>query len=658
MTRQDSAFDVVIDGKGYMLARQGQMNTGARAYQSESVGASILQQSPEGQPYGNQPAIIEIPVVFTDLSHGYGEERRIHERRYYYAENIDCRFPGMILPGPYIHPVDLNMNDLITGFFEQNGELYVLGGRSCKKIARNDAVTTDKTFGAGTRSTGLALFDQDAYIAMGWEESIWMRSHAGVWTQSDDVRLKSMAVFRDKMWASVGDNSVAACGWDFLNWANWTSAYNIGGSANPITGMVELEDKLFIGKTDGLYALTQDGTAVQLLPEIAHGIDPENCKALKVWHGSLIVPHLRGLLRFQSGGDQANLVTAITPGWDAPKSCPVVGRITAMCGEVRWLFAALLTVDGHTYILAGREPGANEAVSMPMIWHPIAKLHSVTCTAMHLSGLWENPRLWLGIGQDAGYIILPRSTDNPYFDPSCQYAPSGTLYFSSHSLGSATVAKVFKYIEVKGRHLHTNRPIRAYYKADNRPWTLAGEATSGPTFAMALPIPGVPANEMQLRLDIQMKGLDCPLVIESIAARGAERPRMVEVVSLTIRCADKMQNKEGVTDRRSGAEIFESLKALEQIQASILFRDRLGLERRVLLLSPVTRSEANALKDQAPEDLAVVRLAMFDSPTNTAPSYGIYDDPLSVWDGDHVWAEGDVFTWGSSKWGNGDYWGL
>jgi hypothetical protein len=276
---------------------------------------------------------------------------------------------------------------------------------------------------------------------------------------------------------------------------------------------------------------------------------------------------------------------------------------------------------------------------------------------MHLSALWENPRLWLGIGQNCGYIILPRSADNPYFDEKCRYALSGTVYFPSHSLGSATAAKVFKSIEIKGRHLHPNRRVRAYYKADTQAWKYAGEIKTGPTFVISLPEPGVPANELQLRLDVQMKALDTPAVIETIGARGAERPRMVEVVTLTIRCADNMQNKTGATERRSGAEIFASLKALEEIQASIVFKDRLGLEKRVILLSPVTHTETIALKDQPPEDLAVVRLAMFDSTPNSGEPDCAHYDLQSVWDGEEVWDEGEVFTWGLSVWGDGDYWG-
>ena len=652
--RADTAFDVVLDGIGLTLARQGQMGSGARAYSSETVGASILQQTPEGQPYGNQPSIVEIPVVFSDVSLGYGEERRIHERRYYYSENIDARFPGMILPGPYVHPLTLDMGSVITGFFEQAGHLYVLGGRYCKKIAENDSISVDKAFDFDEASTDLVTFDSDVYVAMGLAENLWQRSEAGVWTQSPDMAVKHLALFSDRIWASTSENTVGACDYAPLWYDNWTADYTVGGAARPITGMCEMDTRLFVGKTDGLYALTSAGIAVQLIPEVASAIDDENCRALHIWHASLIVPHLRGLFRFQSSED-GNIVQVITPGADAPKTCPVVGRITAMVGDSRWLYAAMLTRDGHTYILAGREAESEEPATEPMIWHPIAKIISKTCRAMHISGLWDNPRLFLGCGDDCAYIILPRSTDNPYFDQNCRYAQSGSIYFPSHSLGSAYTAKVFKSLEVKGRHIHPSRRLRAYYKADGHSWVSAGEVTTGPKFIAALATPGVAAYQLQLRLDAQIKTFDQPFVVESYSARGAERPRTIEVITITVRCADDIRLKNGGRDRRSGREIYDLLKERETIQESVIFRDRMGLERRVLLLPPITLREGVALQGESPEDLAQVRLAVFEADTTSASDYGYH--AASVWDGDDIWYEGEVFTWGTSMWGSGDYWG-
>jgi hypothetical protein len=274
---------------------------------------------------------------------------------------------------------------------------------------------------------------------------------------------------------------------------------------------------------------------------------------------------------------------------------------------------------------------------------------------MHISSLWENPRLFLGYGQDCGYIILPRSTDNPYFDGNCRYATSGSIYFPSHSLGSAYVPKVFKSLEVKGRHLHPIRRLRPYYKADGHAWATAKDVTTGPKFIAALPPGGVAANELQLRLDMQIKSFDQPLVVESYAARGAERPRTIEVITMTVRCADDIRLKNGARDRRSGREIYDGLKERETILEGMTFKDRMGTERQVLLLPPITRQEGLALQGEAPEDLAVIRLAVFESDTNSESDYGYHDQ--SVWNGEDIWYEGGVFVWGISEWGHGEYWG-
>ena len=93
----------ITDNKGthgYMLAREGQMGRG-RSWRVQSVASpSVPPTATEGR-YGNQPAIIEAPMVFRTAHRGYGDEEMRGEGRYHHTENVDARFPNAIIPTPW-----------------------------------------------------------------------------------------------------------------------------------------------------------------------------------------------------------------------------------------------------------------------------------------------------------------------------------------------------------------------------------------------------------------------------------------------------------------------------------------------------------------------------------------------------------------------------
>ena len=645
MARHDRAHDItihssVLGNRGYMLAREGQLGRGARRWQVQAVGASIAEQTPTEARYGNQPAIIEAPMVFRTAHRGYGDEQMRGEGRYHYAVNVDARFPNAIIAGPLVTTVEIGGSQNVSGFFEQDDMLFCIAGRYCKEIDGEDTVTLAKDFGADKIATDCAVFGGTAYVGMGYSEAFWQRASANdptkTWTQASGLYIGYLATFKDRVWASVTANAVRSFATTPTTASNWSGSYPIGDPGAPITEVAELADYLYIGKQDGLFTLDEDYIARPATPELASVRSANNCVHMRAWHGSMWVPHIRGLLNYRALGANGFVVTPATPGAWVTSANPARGLVTALAGDNRWLYAALYTPDGDTYIMAGRESFADEQEHGLLIWHPLAKIAGKRCNAMHLSGLRTNPTLWFGVGADVGYITLPRNGENPLQDSNSRYATTGSIYFPAHSWSAPTTKKLWKAITVEGRDLTPSRYVNVYYRVDEvSNWTYAGRANRWPKSVIPLPAAGVSGARLEIRLDLVLPDSSKPPVIYSVVVRGAERPQTIEVITAAVRCADNLRLNSGAPERRSGADILTELRQYATLGEAVTLTDTLGVERRVLVLGPVDEIEVEQDGTNAPEKIAMVKMAVFETSEESS-------------------SLGEYAVYGTSKYGAGD----
>lgn len=623
-------FTITHNGvtKGYMLARQGQLGRGQRAWQVETTGASIAQQMPTEQRYGNQPAVIEAPMVFKTCHRGYGDSHVRGEGRYHYALNMDCRFPDLVLPGPKRNALTLTDSaHHVTGFFEMDGMVFCIAGQRCYALKSDDTVVLAKDFGAGKEAVGCARSGAIALVGMGYSEPPWKRtSNADPtlgWTQGSGLYVGYLHRSRDRLYASASSSTVRWCdaAADPLNPDNWAASYAIGEAAHTITAIREFADLLYVGKEDGLYALPADGMAVCLSPELKDVPNAWNCHNMASWQGRLWVPHVRGLLQYQNLGANGHAVVPATPGAWTTDDNPIRGRVTALVGDNRWLYAAVKNPDGNSYLLAGRM--AFEGEGGPLVWHPLADLGAVECRALHLSGLFTNPRLYYGQGYNVGYIILPRNGEDPVQDANCRYEMTGSLYYSAHNWFAPTTPKVWKSIEIGADGLAIARYLDVYYRIDGDVWKLAGRADRSPRDVIALP-EGVTGTRIEVRLDHTLPSDSIPFRLTSVVVKGAERPRTMKVISATVRCADHVPTYAG-TDRRTGAQILLDLEEYATSASAVTLVDPLGIERQVLVLPPIAEREEAQYGDEPPEMLATIQMAEFE-PADRPTGYevGVY----------------------------------
>lgn len=618
-------YDVLINQRGYLLARQEQLERGGRAWQVTSQGASIARQGTAEQRFGNQPATIELPIVWESAHLGYGDERqRQQDGRYHYAVDVDARFPEMVIPGPYVNIVDTGLSTNITSFAEFDGALYFLAGRYVKTLGENGTISASLDLGSNKAGYNLAVFNNCLYVGQGFGSGDYLYRRTdgdgGTWSEDGDVQAGYLLALRDRLYAQVSSREIA---WitgddDPFDAGLWSAAYPVGESTAPITGLTGIGEQCYVAKSDGLYAVDSDGIIGELAPELRAYRSAGTGKHVAAWHGSIWMPHIRGLLEYRSLGDSGHLIRSVGPARDSLSENPVRGTITALAGDDRWLYAALYN-NTDTYILAGREAQSGEETLGRLIWHPLAKLAGVKCEALYISGLWDNPRLFIGAGPNLAYIILPRWTDNPLSDSNCRFARSGRIYYSAHDSHVPATFKLYKSLEVEVEGADSDNYVDVYYRVDGADWAFAGRADREGVTTLELDPYGVAGKTLEVRINFTLADNTRSLRLRRVVARGAERPQLIDVITAVIRCADRLALNNGAHDSRTGAEILRELWALPGLNQSVTLVDTIGSERQVLVQSPIDERETAQQAGQSREVLATVRMSLFSTQETASP---------------------------------------
>lgn len=603
MAIPNSAYDIMIDGNGYLLARN-VAGEGPRSWEEQALIGSTAKRTPTEAQYGSLPSTVEAPMVWESWHSGYGDRVQRGEGRYHYCDNMDARVPDQILPGPQVSAVYTSNNSNVVKLIEYGDKVLALGGSFCKAIDSDGLVTMDYDFGANTTIVDACVFDGYLYVSFGmsmFDPFIWRRSWYGEWQQSTDVRCGYMTVWKDRLWAQryttldsvTTTNGVQSCAYHPLEDTNWTTNGPIvGDPGSPITSMGSLGDMLYVGKADGLHGVDASNIAPCLTPEMKAYWNYDNCRGMIAWHGIWFVPHMRGLLTYRDTGETGFIVSDASPGRETDDTNPVRGIITAMAGDDHWLYAALYnSITGDSYILAGRPAVGSEMANGNMVWHPLATIADSRADAMLISGIWTNPRLFWGDDGDVNYIVLPREGDNPAADSNCRYATAGSLYLPAHLWDAPATTKVWKAIRIEAKGLSTARYFDVWFSIDYERWRRLGRVNVSPYHMLTFGQEGVSGSNIRLRIDYGGT-TDTPFVIRSVVVVGAERPNVVRQYSAAIRCADKLALRNGGKCPRSAEQIRQELYGASQASRAVSLVDPAGHESYVLVQPEIRMQEA------------------------------------------------------------------
>lgn len=658
MPAQDRPYDIKLDSHPYLLARD---KDGSPQWAVETVGSAIGQQSSTESRYSPLASTIELPMVWDSFHRGFGDEEKLDEARYYYGQNLDCRFEGKVFPA-----LALNTLELPTGteaghilkFVELGNQLFAVNDRYAFYInAAQNEIETSYDFGATVRITDACTFGEEIIVARGHQADSYSLSSANIprwgrtakwwkdettpdagdyslgsgtwghiptvaaaWGAMSGIYLGYLTNYGDRLAATTSDYEVrwVGSGATISTAGNWCTPYVIGDRGFEITSLGELAGLLYVGKRDGLYALggSEDGKAIQIAPELRAPAHADNCRNMRAWHGYLWVPHQRGFFAYRSLGSSGFTVTSCSLGSRAGQSSPVRGLVTAMTGDDRWLYAALWTGE-DTYILAGREIRNGEDAYAPLIWHTLWHLPDERVYSMHIGATGNTPRLWLGVAGNIRYVDLPYGTDNPMQDTSCTYETDGTLYLSRHSWAAPSTRKLFKSVEIMADNLQNSQHIDVYYRLDGRQrWHAVGEyppsnrATMSPRHVLSFGQTGVVGRRIELKLVVHASSTINPPIIRAVVVRAAERPVAQEIITAVVRCSDNLPTRTGGRFPDTGATQLARLKALTTERA-VQLDDMVDYKRFVIVLSPINEAVSKQENTATREVLATVRMTPF-----------------------------------------------
>jgi hypothetical protein len=123
---------------------------------------------------------------------------------------------------------------------------------------------------------------------------------------------------------------------------------------------------------------------------------------------------------------------------------------------------------------------------------------------------------------------------------------------------------------------------------------------------------GISGHDLSLKLSYTLDSSQNPIIIRSVTASAAERPRIIEQIQAVVRCSNNLTLNTPAKERRTAAEIKADLKALaDPLRGPVELIDRVGAHRYALVLAPVDEREVESEGDAEPEDLLTLHMAIW-----------------------------------------------
>lgn len=369
------------------------------------------------------------------------------------------------------------------------------------------------------------------------------------------------------------------------NAATWTAGVPVGEPGHAVTDLLSLGDMPYAVKPDGLFRAPRSGRAEleRPWPHPAGTSEQAYRRGAAVWRGALWLPLKEGLYRFTPGAFEL-----VGPETLADNDSPVRGRITACAGDAYFLYAALRSDRGVTYLMChDAERGA---------WHPLADLGRRECRHMWVSDVpGPNPRLYLGLDGDIGAIILPRSTANPLHDPQCRFAASGELRLSRFHGSPAARRTAFLGLVLDGARLGPDAYVDAAYRLDGQgAYAPLGRfaTASGQRVDFGSAVAG---TSMDLRLRLTSQSDRATPVIRAVTLAYAARTGFRRVFDFRVRLADRLSLRDGGRDRRTASDLKRALMAAAASELPVVLTTPDGEALEVLVREAEVRATGRPL---------------------------------------------------------------
>ena len=419
--------------------------------------------------------------------------------------------------------------------------------------------------------------------------------------------------------------------------ADWSASLVVGNGRGPILDLVSLDDQVFLGLPDGLYAGDQSGTFLNVTGQVGQNANELNFRDLCIHEGEVIGQHVSGVYAYNPKSTTVGRVREIGPALRSSRS-PVKGIVTAVHSYGGWLYAGQWT-GSQSYLRAGRE-----AIPGSWRWHTLNRFRAPgRVHRLHVDGITYGSglpatsvpnRFWAAMAasfDDMGpgatpdlaplyFWPVPPSDGNPLAGGvafSANYNGSARMDLPADDLDAPGITKIFERVEVTAdAMLSGGRYLDVYYTMDRGTRTLLGRAQTGPVAALvAGSTNGYFVSGKSVEWSVEsftdVAG-SCP-VLRSIVAYGKMRPQVAEVIEAQVHIADGLVDRQGVPYRPASVMIDE-LRAMADPtrlgNAAAVLVDISGATQYVAVLPPIDEHEAYEQGTDAPEVVATLRMAV------------------------------------------------
>lgn len=653
------ATDFQLNGKGYLLARGGQLR--GRAWLRTGIPDTPGRRSDTDAKYGMVPDTEDHPEVWDDWSGGYGQAyRRAGENTYHWAENFDARFPRQLV---HVERYYFNVADNpAIGFIDvpplDAAERNRLGAGAVLQLTATSLsykTPTNLLDGAALTSTDtLALAGVDKYhraavfgsfvyipvvgaspfIRVNFLGSV---NALGVGADNHTMPARAFTVAGNNLWRLHGPGGLGlylqscAAGVDPASASNWSATLNILDPSTPGSDLISIKEQVCVGAPNGLYVGDTSGTFKNVLSELQFARHVDNGRDLCIYEDRIIYPHQAGLLSVKLS-DPA-FVEDISPVISSNVG-PVRGHIRAVRNVGPWLMAGLFT-GSTSYLLVGRR----NPVGGEMAWHtqqilPATRLERIHHDSITISsgGVAAIPnRLWLGVSLTPPtwtlsvpfHLPIPMAHGNPIAnDPVYvgNFALSARMDLGAIDWGAPTTPKIYRSMEIWADNIvASTRWCDVHYNIDGGSRQFLGTITKSPKDILYFPSDTASwavGQSIALSLVSRISGaatysgaeLLTP-VYRAAALRGTLRPRSIDRIQAVVRIADGMRDRRGGSLRPGAIQLAE-LRALSVSTNPVQLIDLAGAQSWVAVQAPIDEQENYQAGDEEPEILATVRMSV------------------------------------------------
>lgn len=657
----NTRFDYLLGKSGFMLQRASGMK--GRAWHKSGRTDTPGQRSANDAQFGVLPDELDHPEVWNDWSGGIGDAYRdpSHPNEVHWSENFDTRWPGQmvhaqqmqLLPARYAS-LNTNVVNLIDVPFPSintlpgGGGVQVLAKGRLGRLYPTGLTTAGSAFdvgdyaetsyfgGAGkpaifgsylhiTTDDGdglilaIALNDSSQYVNLDGDKRGYANAGNRLWAYQSNIGGRRTTVRS----LAAGQATISAA----LAPANWSATLHIGNGQANITDMIAMDDQLFIGAENGLYAGDFSGTFNNVLADLTGQVHQDNCRDLAVHGGQVIAQHAYGISAYRPE-DGGGIVRDIGPPMNSSRS-PIQGRVRALKQGGQWLYAGLWT-GSQSYLMAGRDA---DGVG-PYKWHVLNRFpHYTRVHRLHIDSFTTSSgnarqmpnRLWAVTD-----MSLPTNGTAPlYFWPIPQgggnpLAPQ--VNFTGNYVGSARVDlqavnwqapgtfKGWRSFEVEAENLAASTYADVYYTVDNGTRTLLGTAKTSPKTTLYFPSGEgsfVTGQSIAMSIESFIATSNVTPVYRTFVLRGFAAGKSVALITAQTRIADRMTDRaSGIM--RPGALQLDELNAMAATAGQYELTDLAGRKSFVKVLPPIEETEVYQVGSEYPEVNAVVRMAVME----------------------------------------------